>query len=423
MTQDIDQLLNGRHLLAELGGGDVFEKDYEFQKIIGSVRDLGMYPYFQPLEYNLGTEAVLRGKRVLMMGSNNYLGLTTHPRVREASIEAIKKYGTSATGSRLLNGTLEIHEIFEHEIAQFLGKEAALVFTTGYQVNLGIISALANQNTVVFLDKLNHASLYDAVLMSGAKPYFFRHNDAQDLERALKKTPDDKGKLVAVDGVFSMEGDIAPLPDLVRLCKNYGARLLVDDAHALGVLGYKGQGTAAHFGLTQEVDLIMATFSKSLASSGGYVAGSFAVIDYIKHFGRSMIFSASITPANLAAAREALKILIEEPERVQAVLKNAKQLKEGLFEMGWQIGPSESPIIPVHVGKDLTAMLLWKDLLDAGVYVNAVLYPAVDRDQARLRVSTTATHTDSQISQTLEAFEMVGKRYGLLRKQVMNANR
>ena len=423
MTQDIDQLLNGRHLLAEQGGGDVFEKAYQFQKIAGSVRDLGMNPYFQPLEYNLGTEAVLRGKRVLMMGSNNYLGLTTHPRVREASIEAIKKYGTSATGSRLLNGTLEIHETFEHEIAQFLGKEAALVFTTGYQVNLGIISALANQNTVVFLDKLNHASLYDAVLMSGAKPYFFRHNDFQDLERALRKTADDRGKLVAVDGVFSMEGDIAPLPDLVRLCKNYGARLLVDDAHALGVLGYKGQGTAAHFGLTQEVDLIMATFSKSLASTGGYVAGSFAVIDYIKHFGRSMIFSASITPANLAAAREALKILIEEPERVQTVMKNAKKLKESLIEIGWQVGPSESPIIPVHVGKDSTAMLLWKDLLDAGVYVNAVLYPAVDRDQARLRVSTMATHTDSQISQTLEAFEMVGKRYGLLRKQVMNATR
>jgi 8-amino-7-oxononanoate synthase len=423
MTQDIDKLVNERYSLGEKQTGDVFEKAYEFQKIVGSVRDLGMYPYFQPLECNLGSEAIIRGKKVIMLGSNNYLGLTTHPSVREAAIEAVKTLGTSATGSRLLNGTLELHETFEHEIAQFLGKEAALVFTTGYQVNLGIISALANQNTVVFLDKLNHASLYDAVLMSGAKPYFFRHNDMQDLERALRQTSDEKGKLVAVDGVFSMEGDITPLPDVVRLCKNYGARLLVDDAHALGVLGYKGQGTASHFGLTQEVDLIMATFSKSLASTGGYVAGSFAVIDYIKHFGRSMIFSASITPPNLAAARQALKILIQEPERVQMVMNNAKKLKGGLVSMGWQVGPSESPVIPVHIGNDLTTLMLWKDLLEAGVYVNPVVYPAVEKDQAKLRVSTIATHTDAHLTQALEAFQMVGERYDLLQKNVMNASR
>ena len=234
MTHNFDDLLSSRHFLTEHSGGDIFDKAYEFQKIVGSIRDMGMYPYFQPLEANLGAEAILRGRRVIMLGSNNYLGLTTDPRVRESAVDAIRKYGTSATGSRLLNGTLELQETFEHELAQFLGKEAALVFTTGYQVNLGIISALANQNTTVFLDKLNHASLYDAVLLSGAKPYFFRHNDVQDLERALKNTPAQRGKLVAVDGVFSMEGDITPLPEIVQLCRNYEARLLVDDAHALG---------------------------------------------------------------------------------------------------------------------------------------------------------------------------------------------
>ncbi len=423
MTQNIDQLVDRRHLLGELTSEDVFEKAYEFQKIIGAIRDRGMYPYFQPLECNLGAEAIIRGKKVLMFGSNNYLGLTTHPKVREAAQEAIEKYGTSATGSRLLNGTLELHETFEHEIAQFLGKEAALVFTTGYQVNLGIISALANKDTIVFLDKQNHASLYDAVLMSGAKPYFFKHNDSKDLKKALQQSPPQKGKLVAIDGVFSMEGDIAPLPDIVHVCREYGARLLVDDAHALGVLGYKGQGTASHFGLNQEVDLIMATFSKSMASSGGYVAGSFAVIDYIKHFGRSMIFSASITPPNLAAARQALKILIQEPERVQKVAKNAKKLKKELVSMGWQVGPTETPIIPIHVGSDLTALMLWRDLLEAGVYVNPIVYPAVDKDRAILRVSTMATHTEDHLSEALEAFQMVGERYNLLERKVIHVVR
>jgi len=423
MSQNFDELLKSRHILAEESSGDIFDKAYEFQKIVGSIRDMGMYPYFQPLELNLGAEAIIRGRRVIMLGSNNYLGLTADARVREAATKAIKKYGTSATGSRLLNGTLELHETFEHEIAQFLGKEAALVFTTGYQVNLGIISALANQNTTVFLDKLNHASLYDAVLLSGAKPYFFKHNNIPDLERALSQCPSNRGKLVAVDGVFSMEGDITPLPEIVHLCRRYEARLLVDDAHALGVLGYKGQGTASHFGLEQEVDLIMATFSKSFASTGGYVAGSFAVIDYIKHFGRSMIFSASITPPNLAAARQALKILIEEPERVQQVNQNAKKLKHELIAMGWQVGPTQTPIIPIHVGSDLTTLMIWRDLLEAGVYVNPILYPAVEKDKAMLRVSTIATHTDTHISKALDAFQAVGERYDIIQKKVLHVVR
>lgn len=421
--KDLDKLVNSRHELTNLSGNDIFSKAYEFQKIIEPAREVGLYPYFQPFECNLGSEAILKGKKVIMLGSNNYLGLTTDPRVRRAAIEAIEKYGTSMTGSRLLNGTLELHETFEHEIAEFLGKEAALVFTTGYQVNLGIIAALADTSSTVYLDQLNHASLYDAVMLSGSKVRLFKHNQMADLERVLSNTPENETKLVAVDGIFSMEGDIAPLPEVVKLCKKYKARLLVDDAHALGVLGPQGQGTAAHFKLDQEVDLIMATFSKSLASTGGYVAGEKAVIDYIKHYGRSMIFSASITPPNLAAARTSLKILQEEPWRVQKSKDNAKKLKTGLLEMGWQVGPSNTAILPIHVGNDTTTLMLWRDLLEAGVYVNPVMYPAVEKDKALLRVSTMATHSDSQISQALEAFQVVGERYGVIEKRAINASR
>jgi 8-amino-7-oxononanoate synthase len=422
MSNELDQLVNSRHLLQDLDGVDLFSKAYEFQKIVGASREKEIYPYFQPLECNHGEEATLKGRRVIMLGSNNYLGLTTHPKVREAAIDAIRKFGTSMTGSRLLNGTLELHETFEREIAEFLGKESALVFTTGYQVNLGVISALANHNSVVFLDKLNHASLFDAVQMSGARAVFYKHCDMKDLERTLAKTPLGRPKLVATDGVFSMEGDIAPLPEIVALCKKYKARLLVDDAHALGTLGRSGEGTAGYYGLTDQVDLIMSTFSKSLASTGGYVAGESEVIDYIKHFGRSMIFSASITPANLAAARASFHLLQAEPERVQMAQNNAMKLKKGLMEMGWEVGPSETPIIPIIIGNDLTTLALWKDLLEAGVYVNPVVYPAVDRDKALLRVSTIATHTDNHLEQALEAFQVVGERYGLIQKQAINAS-
>lgn len=422
MANEFDQLLTDRHLLPDLDDADLFSKAFEFQKIAGAAREMGIYPYFQPLECNLGTEALLRGKRVIMLGSNNYLGLTTHPKVREAAIEAIKKYGTSMTGSRLLNGTLELHETFENEIAEFLGKEAALVFTTGYQVNLGVVTALANHNTNVFLDKLNHASLFDAVQMSEARPVFYKHLNLQDLEKALARTPLGKSKLIATDGVFSMEGHVAPLKEIVALAKKYKARLLVDDAHALGVLGERGEGTSGHFGVSEDVDLIMSTFSKTLASTGGYVAGQAEVIDYIKHFGRSMIFSASITPANLAAARAAFHVMLEEPERVQMARNNALRLRKELMAMGWEVAGGETPIISIHIGNDLTTLALWKDLLEAGVYINPVVHPAVDKDKALLRVSTIATHTDSQLSQALDAFQMVGERYGLIQKQALHAS-
>lgn len=422
MSDLYDKLLTDRHLLAERDDSDVFTKAAEFQKIVGATRDFGVYPYFQALECNMGTEAILKGKKVLMLGSNNYLGLTTHPKVREAAIEAVKKYGTSMTGSRLLNGTLELHHDFENEIAEFLGKEAALVFTTGYQVNIGVITALVNQNTHVFLDKLNHASLFDAVQMSEGRPIFYRHLDVRNLEKALANTPLGKAKLVATDGVFSMEGHVAPLPEIVALCKKYKARLLVDDAHALGVLGKQGEGTAGHFGLSQETDLIMSTFSKTLASTGGYVAGPADVIDYIKHHGRSMIFSASITPANLAAAQAAFHVMKSEPERVQMARQNAGYLRKELANMGWEVASGETPIISVHIGNDLTTLALWKDLLEAGVYINPIVYPAVDRDKALLRVSTMATHTTAQLDQALEAFQVVGERYDLIQKQAAHAS-
>lgn len=422
MSDLYDKVLTDRHLLAERDDVDLFTKTAEFQKVLGPARDIGVYPYFQPLESNLGTEALIKGKKVIMLGSNNYLGLTTHPKVREAAIDAVKKFGTSMTGSRLLNGTLELHEEFEAEIAEFLGKEAALVFTTGYQVNIGVITALVNQNTHVFLDKLNHASLFDAVQMSEGRPVFYRHLNIKHLEKALANTPLGRAKLVATDGVFSMEGHIAPLPEIVALCKKYKARLLVDDAHALGVLGKRGEGTAGHFGLDQDADLIMSTFSKTLASTGGYVAGPADVIDYIKHHGRSMIFSASITPANLAAARAAFHLMKAEPERVQMARRNSARLRKDLGEMGWEVAPGETPIISVHIGNDLTTLSLWKDLLEAGVYVNPIVYPAVDRDKALLRVSTIATHTDVQLDQALAAFQVVGERYGLIQKQAAHAS-
>ncbi len=421
--QDLDKLMDSRHQLTNLGGTDIFSKAYEFQKIIEPAREAGLYPYFQPLENNYGPEAILKGKRVIMLGSNNYLGLTTDPRVREAAIDAIQKYGTSMTGSRLLNGTLEMHEIFENEIAEFLGKEAALVFTTGYQVNIGIISALASSGSTLILDEQNHASIFDAANLSGGKLRLFKHSDMADLERVISKIPYHEPKFLAIDGIFSMEGDITPLPQIIEICNKHHIRLMIDDAHALGVLGPRGEGTAAYFGLTQEVDLIMATFSKSFASTGGYVAGDKAIVDYIKHYGRSMIFSASLTPPNLAAARQALKILMKEPERVLQVKENAKKLKEGLLSMGWQVGLSETPILPVHVGNDITTLMLWKDLIEAGVYVNPVLYPAVEKDKAILRVSTMATHTDAHISQALEAFQVVGERYRVIEKRASNASR
>ena len=391
---------------------DIFDKCYCFtyaKEFIAS----GFYPYFIPMQGNEGSEAVFQGRRLIMCGSNNYLGLTTHPKVRQAAIDAVNQYGTSCTGSRFLNGTLELHEQLERELAEWVGKEAALVFSTGMQVNLGTISSLVSRNDVVILDRDDHASIVDGARLGWGKVKRFQHNNPAVLERVLASIPDDAGRLVVVDGLFSMEGDIAPLPEIVKVCKKYGARLMVDDAHALGVLG-GGKGTAAHFSLTPEVDLIMGTFSKSLASVGGYVAGDEDVIHYIKHHARSLIFSASIPPANAATALAALHVMREEPERVTRVNEIGDYMRKSYKELGFNTGNSVSPIIPIFIGDDYRAAVTWKALFEAGVYVNMVISPAVPEGKQLLRTSYMSIHTDEQLNKVLDVFSTIGKQAGII---------
>jgi len=348
-----------------------------------------------------------------MCGSNNYLGLTAHPRVREAAIEAIKKYGTSCTGSRFLNGNMTIIEDLERDLADWVGMDSALIFSTGMQVNLGTISALVGRGDIVILDKEDHASIYDGARLSHGKIERFRHNDIEHLERVLKSLPEQGGRLLVVDGLFSMEGDIAPLTKIIPLCQQYGVRLMVDDAHAMGVLG-GGRGTAAHFGVTKDVDLIMSTFSKSFASIGGFVAGQADVIDYIKHVARSLIFSASIPPANVATAHTVLRIMREEPWLVEQVNENGRFMREGLTSLGFDIGTSESPIVPIIIGDDMLTFKTWRDMFDAGVFVNPVISPATAPGRQLLRTSYMASHTQSQLEQVLDIFEKIGKQNGLI---------
>ncbi len=386
---------------------DIFEKCGSFTAAKEAIA-AGLYPYFIPMTESEGTEAVFRGHRLIMCGSNNYLGLTTDPRVRQAAIDAIHRFGTSCTGSRFLNGTLELHEQLEHELAEFVGKPAALVFSTGMQANLGAISALVSRSDVVILDKDDHASIVDGARLGWGEVKRFRHNDLADLERILAALPDNVGRLVVVDGLYSMGGDIVPLPDLVPVCKKYGARLMVDDAHAVGVLG-GGRGTAAHFGLTDQVDLIMSTFSKSFASLGGFVAGDETVMHYIKHQARSLIFSASIPPANAAAALASLHIMRDEPERVVRLAQIAEKMRTGYHQLGFNIGNSTTPIIPIIIGDDTKVLLFWKALFESGVFVNPIVSPAVPQGMQLLRTSYMATHTDAQLDRVLEIFAKVGK--------------
>jgi 8-amino-7-oxononanoate synthase len=391
---------------------DIFDKCHGFTEAKDAIA-AGIYPYFIPLTENEGTEAVFRGHRLIMCGSNNYLGLTTHPKVRQAAIEAISRYGTSCTGSRFLNGTLEMHELLEHELAKWVGKEAALVFSTGMQVNLGTISSLVGRGDTVILDKEDHASILDGAKLSWGDTKRFAHNNMDDLERVLAKVPEDKGKLVIVDGLFSMGGDIAPLPEIAPLCKRYGARLMVDDAHATGVLG-GGRGTAAHFGMTDQVDLIMSTFSKSFASLGGFIAGDEPIIHYVKHHARALIFSASIPPSNAAAALAALQIMKEEPERIARLSQIADYMRKGFQQLGFDTGNSSTPVIPIIIGDTMRTIITWRLLFDAGVFVNPVLSPGVAEGSELLRTSYMATHTDDQLDRVLDIFEQVGKEMGLI---------
>lgn len=379
-------------------------------------REQGIYPYFKPLSETEGAEVVIDGRRLIMIGSNNYLGLTTHPRVRRAAIEAIERYGTSCTGSRFLNGTLELHKELERRLARFLGKEAALIFGTGYQANLGAITALMGKDDIAVADREIHASLVDAIKMAGCQLKRFRHNDMNDLERVLRvrrRAEDDHRRRCLLDG-----GDLADLPQIVTLAKRYGARLFVDDAHGLGVMGEGGRGTHFHFGCVDDVDLIMGTFSKSFASLGGVVAGDCDVIDYIQHHARSLIFSASMPPANVATVLACLDIIEEDPSYVQRVHVQSAKVREGLRRMGYDCGQSVTPIVPVYIKNEMHTVFTWKALFDNGVYTNPVLPPAVPPSKSLLRTSYMATHTDEQIETVLRVFEHVGQLTGLLQPVV-----
>ena len=391
---------------------DIFTKCFEYQDA-RMAQAAGLYPYFLPLEDTEGTEVVVGGRRVLMIGSNNYLGLTTDPRVRQASIEAVQRYGTSCTGSRFLNGTLRLHQELEARLAAFVGKAKALVFSTGYQVNLGTISSLVQRGDVVVLDKDDHASIVDGCALALGEMRRFNHNDMPHLDRMLGAIDPKAGRMVVVDGVYSMGGDLAPLPEIIPLCKKHGARLMVDDAHSLGVMA-RGRGTAAHFGVTDQVDLIMGTFSKSFASLGGFIAGDDDVVHYIQHHARSLIFSASMPASNVAAVLAALDIMETEPERVDRLWVVTERMRAGLTALGFNMGPSVTPVIPIVTGDVATTILAWKKCFDAGLYTNAVLAPAVPPDQCLLRTSYMATHTDEQIDRAIAILGNVGRELGLI---------
>ena len=375
---------------------DLFKKCYAYDTA-KKAREAGYYPYFHELTSKQDTIVHMEGKEMIMIGSNNYLGLTSHPEVIQASVDATLKYGTGVSGSRFLNGTLNLHKEFEHELAAFLNKEDCTIFGTGFQSNLGIISAIAGRNDLIFSDKENHASIYDGTRLSYAETIRYEHGDMKDLEEKLSKAPDTKGKLIVTDGVFSMSGDIAKLPEIVQLAKKYGARVMVDDAHGLGVMGKHGRGTAEHFGLEKEVDIIMGTFSKSLASIGGYVVAEHDVVDFIRHNSRPYIFSAAMTPASTAAALAALRILKREPERVQALADISEYMRQGLKARGLKIKDSKTPIIPIFTYMPLRTMIACNQLFEHGVYVNPVVPPATPIGECLIRTSYTATHTKEQM--------------------------
>ena len=391
----------------------LFDKCRNFTRA-REVQAAGLYPYFKPISHSEDTVVVIEGKERIMMGSNNYLGLTHHPAVLTAARAALERYGSGCTGSRFLNGTLDLHERLEAELAEFFGKEACLVFSTGYQANLGAISGLVGRGDFVILDKLDHASIVDGAKMSHGETVRFNHGDLAGLERKLQRLPANAGVMVIVDGVYSMEGDIADLPALIRICQKYGAALAVDDAHSVGVLGPNGQGTAAHFDVTDDVDVIVGTFSKSLASIGGFVAGSETVIHYLKHHARPLIFTAALPPANTAGVLAALEVMQREPERRARLWENTRRLQQGLRQLGFDIGPTQTPIVPVLIGPLETTFVFWRKLFDAGVFTNPVVPPAVPPSQCRLRTSLMATHSAEQIDRALDAFALLGKELGVV---------
>jgi 8-amino-7-oxononanoate synthase len=391
----------------------LFDKCRNFTRA-REIQAAGLYPYFKAISQSEDTVVVIEGKERIMMGSNNYLGLTHHPAVLSAAKDALERYGSGCTGSRFLNGTLDLHEQLEAELAEFFGKEACLIFSTGYQANLGLISGLVGRGDVVFLDKLDHASIVDGAKMSHGETLRFNHGDLAGLERKLLKVPEGTGTMVIVDGVYSMEGDIADVPGLLKLTQKYGAALAIDDAHSVGVLGPRGDGTAAHYNLVDEVDLIVGTFSKSLASIGGFAAGSDNVIHFLRHHSRPLIFTAALPPANTAGVLAALHVMQQEPDRRDRLWTNTRRLQEGLRSLGFDIGPTETPIVPVLIGPLDKTFLFWRQLFDAGVFTNPVVPPAVPPSQCRLRTSLMATHTAEQIDFALGTFARLGKELGVI---------
>ncbi|MBN1211458.1 MAG: aminotransferase class I/II-fold pyridoxal phosphate-dependent enzyme [candidate division Zixibacteria bacterium] len=379
---------------------------------------MGIYPYFHPIQSAPGDEVVVDGKKCIMVGSNNYLGLVNHPKVKEAAAQAAYKYGSGCTGSRFLNGTLDLHLELEERLAKFVKKEDAIVFSTGFQTNLGVISCLVGKNDVVVIDRQVHACIVDGARLSYGKIHKFAHNDMDDFERVLSNIRNNSnarcGIIVVVDGVFSMEGDIINLPELVRIGKKYGARIMVDDAHAVGYLGETGAGTAEHFHLIDEVDLTMGTFSKSFAAIGGFVAGEKPVIEFIKHKARSYIFSASIPPSSAAAVLAALDIIQSEPERRERLWENARRMQREFRELGFRVSKTQTPIVPIVVGEDLECFAFWKALFDNGVFTNPVISPAVPSGQAMIRTSYTATHTKEHLDRVVEVVAKVGREKGLI---------
>ena len=395
---------------------DLFEKCRNFTRA-DDIKAQGLYPYFRPLQENEGPVVQMEGRKIVMAGSNNYLGLTTHPKVKEAAIDAVKKYGTGCSGSRYLTGTIDLHVQLEEELAAYFGKEAVLLFSTGYQTGQGIIPTLVQKGEYVVSDKDNHACIVAGNLMAkGAFADFvrFKHNDIQDLERTLAKLPPEAGKLVVSDGVFSTTGEIVDLPKLVEVCKKYNARILIDDAHSVGVIGKGGRGTASHFSLEKEVDMTMGTFSKTFASLGGFVAGDAKVINYLKHHSPALIFSASPTPSSVAAALAALHVLIEEPERVTKLVSNAAKMRKGFKEIGFKIIENQTAIVPVIIGDDMLSFLFWKDLYENGVFVNVFISPGVPQGMQMMRTSYMATHEDIHLDQILDAFKNTGKKLGII---------
>ncbi|MFN8359469.1 MAG: pyridoxal phosphate-dependent aminotransferase family protein [Candidatus Kapaibacterium sp.] len=395
---------------------DLFQKCYEFTRA-DEVKELGLYPYFRQIEENEGPIVSIEGRKVIMAGSNNYLGLTAHPKVRQAAVDAIHRYGTGCSGSRYLTGTINLHIELEERLAKFLGYESVLLFSTGYQTALGVISGLVSKGDYVISDKENHACIINgAMLAKGGFAEFvrYKHNDMADLEKVLKRIPDSAGKLVVTDGVFSVSGEVVHLPEMLEVAKKYGARVLVDDAHATGVVGKGGRGTASIFGLTDQTDMTMGTFSKTFASLGGFIAGPERVINYLKHVSPALIFSASPTPASCGAALAALEILEEQPELVDKLIRNADKMRKGFTELGFNVIDSRTGIVPVVVGEVDIALVFWRKLFDKGVFVNAFIPPGVPPNMSMMRTSYMASHEDEHLDKILEVFAEVGRELGLI---------